>query len=219
MELSNDFIEAMRWVSQLHASQIRKLDGSPYVSHLLGVAALVIEYKGTTAEATAALLHDSVEDQAGHPLWKEAQSVFRQEAMDHFAILDRKFGSEVTWIVRACTMRKTYKGLAEPELSEEVKKCRLAYLNQVVEAGPSSALVSICDKIHNARSVLRGMTAQSREKVWAIFKGSARANVDFFHDAASKYRRAFPDEDRIRQSSLELTTLAEYLERHLPIPS
>lgn len=44
--------------------QRRKGTDVPYVSHLLGVAALVLEDGGDEGEAIAALLHDALEDHA-----------------------------------------------------------------------------------------------------------------------------------------------------------
>ena len=49
-----------------HRKQKRKTSGVPYVAHLLGVTAMVIEDEGTEDEAIAALLHDSLEDQGQH---------------------------------------------------------------------------------------------------------------------------------------------------------
>ena len=63
--LSARFEEAVSYAAQAHADQVRKGSGVPYVAHLLGVAALVLEDRGGEDEAIAALLHDAVEDQGG----------------------------------------------------------------------------------------------------------------------------------------------------------
>ena len=47
---------------RIHASQLRKGTATPYVSHLLAVAAIVLEHGGDEDQACAALLHDAVED-------------------------------------------------------------------------------------------------------------------------------------------------------------
>ncbi len=63
----------MTFAHQLHRRQVRKTSGVPYVGHLLGAAALVIEDGGSEDEAIAALLHDSLEDQSrAYPGGKEA---------------------------------------------------------------------------------------------------------------------------------------------------
>jgi (p)ppGpp synthase/HD superfamily hydrolase len=63
--LTERFEQALIYANRLHGSQIRKGSGIPYVSHLLAVSALTLEYGGDEDEAIAALLHDAVEDQGG----------------------------------------------------------------------------------------------------------------------------------------------------------
>ena len=70
----------------LHQGQVRKSAGVAYFSHLMGVAAIVLEYGGDETTAVAALLHDAVEDQGG-------------EATDK--LIERVFGGEVSNLVRA----------------------------------------------------------------------------------------------------------------------
>ena len=81
------FSAAVQWVSEAHSAQIRKgKPAVPYLAHLLGVAALVLEAGGTETEAVAALLHDSIED-AGASIEE----------------IEARFGPKVAGIVRACT--------------------------------------------------------------------------------------------------------------------
>ena len=63
--LTERFDRALVYATALHAQQIRKGSGVPYVSHLLAVASLVLEAGGNEDEAIAALLHDGPEDQGG----------------------------------------------------------------------------------------------------------------------------------------------------------
>ena len=65
LSLSNRFAEALSFATDLHATQYRKGTQIPYISHLLGVASLAIEYGADEDEAIAALLHDAIEDQGG----------------------------------------------------------------------------------------------------------------------------------------------------------
>ena len=64
-KLTERFERALVYATQLHSQQIRKGSGVPYISHLLSVAALVLEDGGNEDEAIAALLHDAIEDQGG----------------------------------------------------------------------------------------------------------------------------------------------------------
>jgi len=59
VKLTEKFESALIYATRLHANQTRKINGVPYISHLLSVAALVIEAGGSEEEAIAALLHDS----------------------------------------------------------------------------------------------------------------------------------------------------------------
>src|SRR3546814_16738784 len=50
-----------------HARQVRKGTHVPYLSHVLGVAALVVEYGGNEDQAIAGLLPDTIEDHGQAP--------------------------------------------------------------------------------------------------------------------------------------------------------
>ena len=91
--LGRRFDEAVAYASIVHADHVRKGSGKagppvPYIAHLLGVAALVLEDGGGEDEAIAALLHDSVEDRGGQP---------RLDDIRH------RFGDRVASIVRAAS--------------------------------------------------------------------------------------------------------------------
>jgi len=86
--LSTRFTTALMLAAELHATQRRKKDDRdiPYVSHLLAVAALVLEDGGSEDEAIAGLLHDAIEDQGLTP-----------------ERVEDEFGPEVARIVVACS--------------------------------------------------------------------------------------------------------------------
>jgi (p)ppGpp synthase/HD superfamily hydrolase len=62
--LDERFDSALEFAARTHRVQTRKGSEVPYIGHLLGVCSLVIEDGGSEDKATAALLHDAVEDQA-----------------------------------------------------------------------------------------------------------------------------------------------------------
>jgi (p)ppGpp synthase/HD superfamily hydrolase len=62
VQLTDRFERALVLAHQLHANQVRKVSGIPYIAHLLSVTALVLEDGGSEDEAIAALLHDAIED-------------------------------------------------------------------------------------------------------------------------------------------------------------
>jgi HD domain-containing protein len=72
----------------VHGGQVRKGTSTPYIAHLLAVAATVLEYDGSEDMAIAALLHDAVEDQGGAA---------------RLADIHNRFGNHVADIVHACS--------------------------------------------------------------------------------------------------------------------
>ncbi|NJK38484.1 MAG: bifunctional (p)ppGpp synthetase/guanosine-3',5'-bis(diphosphate) 3'-pyrophosphohydrolase [Oscillatoriales cyanobacterium RM2_1_1] len=165
-KLSTRFEEALVFATQLHQTQVRKGGDIPYISHLLGVTALVLEDGGDEDEAIAALLHDAVEDQGG--------------AETREAILQR-FGERVVAIVDGCT--ELY---AVPKPPWRDRKLR--YLEQMQQASPEVLRVSMADKLHNARSILMDWH-QEGEAVWQKLKGGQAGTLWFYHNLLEAYRR------------------------------
>src|SRR3982751_1084883 len=66
--LTDRFRDALSFASVVHAEQPRKGTSIPYVSHLMAVAAVVLEHCDDEDTAIAALLHDAPEDQGGLPM-------------------------------------------------------------------------------------------------------------------------------------------------------
>jgi (p)ppGpp synthase/HD superfamily hydrolase len=141
------FSEAVRWAALLHADQSRKGTRIPYVSHLLAVAALVLEDGGTEEEAIAAMLHDAIED-LGTPV----------------AEIRARFGAPIAAIVVECSEPPGIDHVAATW--RERKQRYLAHL----EAGVSkSALrVTAADKLHNARSILSDLRDHG-PSIWRKF--------------------------------------------------
>jgi (p)ppGpp synthase/HD superfamily hydrolase len=86
--LTERFDDAFRYAHRLHRIQIRKGTPIPYISHLMAVAALVLENGGSEDHAIAALLHDAAEDQGGE------ETLFE---------IREKYGAAVAAIVSDCT--------------------------------------------------------------------------------------------------------------------
>lgn len=129
MTLSIHFEEALIFATRLHAGQLRKGTGIPYIAHLLAVAGIVLDYGGTETEAIAALLHDAVEDQGGPPTREEIQ---------------RRFGAEVVAIVDGCSDTDQ-----APKPPWQARK--ETYLAGLSHESASVRLVSAADKLHNYR--------------------------------------------------------------------
>lgn len=155
--LSERFDEALVFAHQLHREQERKGSGTPYVAHLLSVAALVIEHGGTEDQAIAALLHDAIEDQGG--------DVARQE-------IRRRFGDEVAAIVEGCTDAETI-----PKPPWRARK--EAYVEHLKDQPETVRLVSASDKLHNARSILRDLR-EIGDAVWGRFSGGRDGTLWYY---------------------------------------
>src|SRR4029077_13342101 len=65
MHLSPQFEKALAYATRIHGGQLRKKTRIPYIAHILGVAAIAMEYDANETEAVGALLHDAVEDCGG----------------------------------------------------------------------------------------------------------------------------------------------------------
>ena len=73
---SSRLTSAFNLACQLHTNQYRKGTEIPYIAHLLGVAALVLEAGGDEDQVIAAFLHDAAEDQGGVKTLNQIQSLF-----------------------------------------------------------------------------------------------------------------------------------------------
>lgn len=166
MQPSARFLDALCYAVTLHAEQRRKLSGEPYVSHLLAVAAIVMEYGGTEDEAIAALLHDAVEDQGGEPTLAEIRRRFRQ------AVADTVEGCTDTTV----TPKPPWRPRKE------------AYLARLQNATASVRLVSASDKLHNARSILREYRRQGAA-IWGHFRGGRDGTLWYYRAVVETLRQ------------------------------
>ncbi len=159
------FEAALIYALQLHAEQKRKGTSIPYISHLLAVAALVLEDGGSEDEAIAALLHDAVEDQGGEPI--------RQE-------IRRRLGDKVVEIVDGCTDTDQ---TPKPPWLERKKR----YLEHLRSASPEILRVSVADKLHNARSILSDLRRHG-EAVWERFNGGREGTLWYYRQLVQVFR-------------------------------
>ena len=159
--LSPRFNGALTLAADLHRNQARKGTDIPYVSHLLAVASIALEFGANEDEAIAALLHDAVED-APKELGDGAAVVVRR-------LIEFQFGQSVRELVDACTDadRRDEHGNKPPWTARKV-----AYVNAVGDKSSSECLVAVADKVHNARAILRDFLTH-REKLWCRFNKEA----------------------------------------------
>jgi len=133
------------YASELHSGQVRKGTHIPYVSHLLAVASLVLEAGGNEEEGVAALLHDAVEDQGGRATLLNIRE---------------RFGETVAIIVEGCTDADVIP--KPPWLARKEQ-----YVRHLRNAAPSVRLVSLADKLHNARATVSDLRRDGNE-LWGV---------------------------------------------------
>ena len=144
--LGQRFQEALGYAADLHNTQTRKASEVPYIGHLLSVAGLVIEADGTETEAIAALLHDAAEDQGGEATLAE---------------IEHRFGKDVAAVVDECSDT-----VITPKPPWRQRKEN--YIEHLDNASDSTILVSMADKLDNARAILRDLRRHG-PPVWQRF--------------------------------------------------
>jgi (p)ppGpp synthase/HD superfamily hydrolase len=180
------FKRALFFATRKHASQTRKGGSVPYISHLLGVAGLVLEAGGDEDLAIAALLHDVAEDCGGIPMLNQVR---------------RRFGKRVAHIVEGCsdvftTPKPPWRERKEP------------YLKHLRTADADTRLVSAADKLHNARSVLADYR-EFGEQIWERFQGKREGTLWYYRALVDEFKRKKPNRivNELERVVLELETL------------
>jgi (p)ppGpp synthase/HD superfamily hydrolase len=168
--LTSRFEEALRYANRLHSTQNRKGTDIPYVAHLLGVTALVLEDGGDEDEAIAALLHDAVEDQGGLEILNEIRS---------------QFGERVASIVDGLTDAYT-----EPKPPWQQRK--EAYIEHLRHATVEVRRVSLADKLHNVRALLRTLS-QEGDETWDRFRGGKTGTLWYYRTLVQVFKSTGSD--------------------------
>jgi (p)ppGpp synthase/HD superfamily hydrolase len=145
-KLGEKFSEALAYAAALHRTQTRKGGDIPYVGHLMSVSALVIEAGGSQTQAIAGLLHDAVEDQGGEPTLAEIRS---------------RFGAAVATIVSECSDTDQ---IPKPPWRERKQQ----YIAHLQDASQDTVLVSLADKVDNARAIARDLRLHG-DGLWQRF--------------------------------------------------
>jgi GTP pyrophosphokinase len=157
---------AFDFAYQLHAQQLRKGTKIPYIAHLLAVSALVLEAGGDEDQVIAALLHDAAEDQGG----KETLEIIR-----------KRFGERVASIVEGCSDT-----LSVPK--PPWRKRKETYLEHLQDAPKEVRLVSLADKLHNARSILREVKQYGSE-TFDKFNGGKSGTLWYYAELVESFKQ------------------------------
>jgi (p)ppGpp synthase/HD superfamily hydrolase len=163
---------ALLFAMEKHGDQVRKGTTTPYVTHLMAVAALVGESGGDEDEMVAALLHDAVEDGGGAPVLEEIR---------------QQFGETVAMIVDGCTDDDSGADKA-PWLDR-----KRAHLEHLAEAPLSVLRVACADKLHNASAVARDLRDQG-PSVFQRFRGDREGTLWYYRSIARIFGALVLDE-------------------------
>lgn len=185
--------DAVAFALQTHAQQVRKGTDIPYVSHLLGVASLVLEHGGDEEQAMAAMLHDAVEDQGAH-----LEPIIRDT-----------FGARVADIVTGCTDADT---LPKPPWRARKE----AYIRHLTQAAEDVLLVSCSDKLHNARAICTDVRVLGLG-VFDRFKAGRDGTLWYYRQLADAFARLMPG--ALATELSEAVSLMERLAADTPCPT
>jgi (p)ppGpp synthase/HD superfamily hydrolase len=189
--LTDRFDRALLYATHVHGGQTRKGTGTPYVAHLLAVAATVLEYGGDEDLAIAALLHDSAEDQGGKARLDDVRN---------------RFGHRVARVVEACSDSLANTSAGERKADWRQRKER--YIAHLRHADEDILRVSLADKVHNARAILRDRRKpEIGAAIWSRFSQPREATLWYYRGLADVFRAHLPG-----QLADELTEIVEVLE-------
>jgi hypothetical protein len=184
--------KALKAAAKWHGDHRKKGSGTPYISHLLTVSALVWEDGGSETEAIAALLHDAVED------GKADLETIRE-----------KFGPDVADVVEDCSDAAPAEGEAkDPWFDRKVH--HLGRLREVAASDRAEATmrVTAADKLANIRSVLvdhRGGTPD----LWDRFKGGMGGTAWYHREMSALISDAMPGSMLARELERSVGALDE----------
>lgn len=186
--LTSRFEDALHYATLIHAGQMRKGTAIPYLSHLLGVASIAMEYGANEDESIGALLHDAGEDAGG---------------AGRIGDIRLRFGDAVANIVAGCTDT-----VETPKPEWRLRKEK--YIAHISSASASVRLVSASDKLHNARAILRDLRAHGAP-LWSRFTGGKEGSLWYYRELVIAFRNAGSSDliDELDRVVGEIETLAK----------
>lgn len=156
--LSERFDQALAFAAGHHRGQTRKGSRVPYLTHLMSVSALVLEYGGSEDQGIAGLLHDAVEDACNG----QGPAVLEE--------IRARFGKSVSSMVEACSDSINDGGGKRPWRDRKLEY--VAGLRDSAKKADDALLVTSADKIHNALSIARDLRTYGTE-FWVTFNAGA----------------------------------------------
>ena len=148
--LTERFAAAFTMAWEVHGHQLRKKTRIPYIAHVMAVCSLALEHGADEDVAIAALLHDAIEDSV------DGAATQRR--------IDRTSGGALPGSSPpAATPRRPRRAQAPVEGAQGALS-----RPPRARADEDALLVSACDKVHNAGSILTDLRTEG-DKVWQRF--------------------------------------------------
>lgn len=186
--ITDRLTKALDFALKIHEKDTRKGTDIPYVSHLLQVSGLVIEHGGDEDEAIGGLLHDTAED-------GQVDGMNRAEAAQHIlGLIRREFGDKVAGIVE-----HNSDGIDQAERnSTDWKHRKELYVAAISHKSDSALIVSLCDKLHNLRSLLADSRHLGRDH-WSRFNASREDILWYYQALYDAFAARTGDQPRLKR--------------------
>ncbi len=175
LHLSNRFTNAVDYARHLHIER-RKGTKIPYMAHLLGVASLVmgeaghVQFPVTEDMIIAALLHDAAEDHGGELRLKD---------------IEHSFGKSVAEMVGGLSDSLE----EDPHRKADWKERKEAYLKRLSKESPEVQLISIADKLYNARTILEDYR-EIKSQIWERFNRGRTEQLWYFDELLKVFKKS-----------------------------
>jgi (p)ppGpp synthase/HD superfamily hydrolase len=186
----------------IHRKHLRKQSGAddppiPYVAHLLGTAAIIIESPLASAEhVAAALLHDSVEDRPEelgltHEHWDRGRAEVQRhlaKQLDQHSVDNADVVAKLIMHATETRDEKVAENATKQERREDWLRRKAQYREQLSDETLSEALVSLADNIYNVRSLVYDLQTpvhdgqQQGQAVWPRFNAGAADKIAHYLD-------------------------------------
>ena len=154
--------QALAYAETVHAGVRRKGTDIPYLAHVVGVSAIVMETGGSEDEAIAGLLHDTLED-GGDP--ERMRGEIREQ-----------FGERVLKIVEVMSDATPVAGEQKPPWRAR-KEAYIAHLAACDDPGVHR--VCMADKLYNLRAINDDL-AEIGDELWERFKAPPEDQLWYF---------------------------------------
>ena len=181
---------ALAFALERHAGQTRKGRDTPYVSHPVRVAGLVLEHGGDAVQVAVGLLHDVIEDCG---------------VAD--AELHERFGAEVARAVRA--LSDVLEG-DSPAKKSPWRERKTRFVARLAAVDARARLVAACDKLDNLSAIVADLETEGLATL-ERFSGRPR-QIRWYYEEVSRALGA----DLPPRLAAELADRLEMLRRFVP---